>query len=70
MNQAYNTMILVPAYGRAYATKEALLADWEAGKDFRIVAGPYCSKRDLAAMKDLGYNVALTEPRIPAIIYL
>ena len=27
---------LVPAYGRDYKSKKALLTDWEAGKDFRI----------------------------------
>lgn len=38
------------AYGR-----KASIADWEAGKDFRIVGGPYCSKRDLAVMARDGY---------------
>lgn len=37
------------AYGRS--TNEA---DWLAGKDFRIVGGPYFSIRDLKAMKDEG----------------
>jgi len=27
----------VPAYGRDYRSKKALLADWDAGKDFYIV---------------------------------
>jgi hypothetical protein len=26
----------VPAYGRDYTSKAAVLADWNAGKDFRI----------------------------------
>lgn len=38
---------LVPAYGRDYKSKAALLADWEDGKDFRIVqTGQYTSIRD------------------------
>jgi len=39
----------------AYGRKSAI-ADWEAGKDFKIVGGPYCSKRDLAAMAKEGYT--------------
>lgn len=36
-----------PAYGRDYKSKAAMLADWEAGKDFRdAVTGQYLSKRD------------------------
>lgn len=41
------------AYGRRYATAQAALADWDAGKDFQImyvnrpaVVGAYCSQRD------------------------
>jgi len=29
-------MTLTPAYGRDYKSKKAVLADWEAGKDFII----------------------------------
>jgi hypothetical protein len=29
-------MTLVPAYGRDYRSKKAVLADWEAGKDFQV----------------------------------
>ena len=29
-------MTLVPAYGRDYKSKKALLEDWQAGKDFQI----------------------------------
>lgn len=43
---------LIPAYGRKYATVEALLKDWQEGKDFRIGSGgPYCSVRDLDQLK-------------------
>ena len=37
----------VPAYGRDYKSKAAVLADWQAGKDFRCaVSGRYLSVRD------------------------
>ena len=29
-------MTLTPAYGRDYRSKKAVLADWEAGKDFIV----------------------------------
>lgn len=38
------------AYGR-----EAKREDWEAGKDFKIVGGPYFSIRDVAQLKAAGY---------------
>lgn len=34
------------AYGRRYATAQAALADWDAGKDFQLLQGPYCSPTD------------------------
>lgn len=40
-------LILTPAYGRTYSTEQELLADWNAGEDFKVKAGPYCSIRDL-----------------------
>ena len=43
-------LFLIPAYGRFYDSKEALLNDWESGKDFRIVRGPYTSIRDLDSL--------------------
>lgn len=37
----------LPAYGRDYKSKAAVLADWQAGKDFRCaVSGRYLSVRD------------------------
>lgn len=45
------TIILMPAFGRRYETKQAAVADWEAGKDFRIQGtSTYCSIRDKVAM--------------------
>jgi hypothetical protein len=40
----------VPAYGRDYKSKAAVLADWNAGKDFRdALSGQYLSARDFPA---------------------
>lgn len=40
-------MTVLPAYGRDYKSKKAVLADWLAGKDFRCaVSGSYLSIRD------------------------
>jgi hypothetical protein len=37
----------VPAYGRDYKSKSAVLADWQEGKDFRdSLSGRYLSVRD------------------------
>lgn len=44
-----------PAYGRKYNSKEELKADWKAGKDFKILNGPYFSIRDFEAMKKEAY---------------
>ena len=37
----------VPAYGRDYKSKDAVLKDWNDGKDFRdSMSGRYLSSRD------------------------
>lgn len=43
-------IILVPAYSRIYTKKNDMLKDWKSGKDFKIMAGPYCSIRDKESM--------------------
>ena len=55
----YN-LILLPAYGRRYETNSEALADWNAGKNFRIVAGPYTSKRDVFRLAERHHNVILS----------
>jgi hypothetical protein len=49
--QVSSAIYLVAAYGRYYTTKDQVLQDWMAGKDFKIHGGPYCSVRDLEAMR-------------------
>ena len=44
-------IILVPAYGRSYTSKKAVLVDWETGKDFKIESGPYTSVKDKESLE-------------------
>ena len=60
LQQVSSPIVIVAAYGRKYTTKEAALKDWNAGKDFRIFDGPYCSIRDLPALKASASTVHLT----------
>lgn len=50
----YDEILLLPAYGREYTSKNQALADWRSGKDFKIYNGPYCSMRDITALQALG----------------
>ena len=52
-------LILVGAYGRTYDTIEAAKVDWESGKDFKILAGPYCSIRDIKKMKEMNHDIVI-----------
>jgi hypothetical protein len=47
---------LVPAYGRDYKSREALLADWRAGKDFREPDGRHVNSQDVDLVKAEGYK--------------
>jgi hypothetical protein len=51
LHQVTTPLFLIPAYGRRYRSREAALQDWQAGRDFQILGGPYCSIRDLEAMR-------------------
>lgn len=58
----YNSATILPAYGRDYKSKAAVLADWQQGKDFQVIMplsepqhiGAYLSIRDLEALKQYG----------------
>jgi hypothetical protein len=50
LDQVSSPLMLLPAYGRKYSTKESAVYDWKAGKDFKIVNGPYCSIRDVGQL--------------------
>jgi hypothetical protein len=46
-----------PAYGRDYKSKAAVLADWNAGKDFRdALTGQYLSVRDFPSQYPPGHH--------------
>jgi len=47
-----NGLELIGAYGR-----QTNMQDWRAGKDFRIVGGPYCSRRDVKEMQKEGFQM-------------
>lgn len=57
LNQVSSPLWLVPAYGRQYKSKQDVVRDWQAGKDFLIDGGPYCSIRDLDAMRSQFGNI-------------
>lgn len=56
-------LTLVPAYGRDYKSKKAVLADWEANIDFLIqdVSSPwdgaYITKKELVRAMHLGKDI-------------
>jgi len=53
-------LILMPAYGRRYESNDEAMADWKAGKDFRIIGGgPYTSIRDAERLARMHNNVIL-----------
>jgi len=62
LQQVSSPMTLIPAYGRKGRTAEAMLADWNAGKDFKIFGGPYCSIRDLLMLRADASSVKLWCP--------
>jgi hypothetical protein len=47
-------LLVQGAYGRKYTHSDQVRKDWDEGKDFQVVLGPYCSKRDDFA--ELGYT--------------
>lgn len=48
-----NSLILKGAYGRKYATKALMIADWKTGKDFKIENGQYISIREIKYVSPL-----------------
>ena len=69
-------LVLIPAYGRHYESAEAAIADWNAGKDFRSLNGPYTSNREWKHIRNAGFSAVrlawqhsplqLTPPIYPA----
>lgn len=46
-------LLLVPAYGRRYSSKQDAEKDWKEGRDFKIYNGPYTSIRDSKKLHEL-----------------
>ena len=47
-----NTITVVPAYGRDYNSKEAVVTSWENGSDFKVATtGQYIGKSELSFLK-------------------
>ena len=59
LNQVSSPVFLLPAYGRRYTSRQQALSAWQAGKDFQIYNGPYCSIRDIDALKQMSSGVYL-----------
>jgi hypothetical protein len=58
-----STLFIRPAYGRTYHSQQQALNEWNAGKDFKIINGPYLSNRDLPAIKrEYRYIVIFWQP--------
>jgi hypothetical protein len=53
--QVSGPLELIPAYGRVYLTKEDAVNEWMAGRDFKVINGPYCSVRDSNSLR-FGYS--------------
>lgn len=70
LSQASSPLVLVPAYGRVYNSVEAMMTDWNAGKDFRIWNGPYCSVRDLEHLRLEASTVTLCCPSRDLVVTL
>jgi len=54
-------LILVPAYGHKYDSKEAMIKGWVTGKDFRIITGSYCSIRDISRLKNKSTVITISQ---------
>ena len=59
ISQVSTPIILQAAYGRRYKDQQQVLDDWLAGKDFKILGGPYCSIRDEQKLRDMQCRILL-----------
>ncbi len=53
-------LTLIPAYGRDYASKAAVIADWNAGKDFESVgygSGGYVNLAQARELRIVEVNI-------------
>lgn len=66
-------MILIPAYGRDYTSKKAMLVDFDSNKDFRICDmslpddGRYTNKKELLDSGMVGKSVNIRYKKLTQI---
>ena len=64
LRQVTSPMLLIPAHGQRYETREHMQMAWDAGKDFKLYGySSLCSKRDLKALQDDSSSITITDPR-------
>jgi hypothetical protein len=61
---------LVPAYGRDYKTRKAVVEDWNGGKDFQTPTGAYANKEDAARLGLKAINIRFKQIREVAVLKL
>lgn len=42
-----NVLFILPAHGRKYNSVYEIVEAWDAGRDFKVISGPYLSVGDL-----------------------
>ena len=50
LDQISKPLVVMPAYGRQYNSRDEVVRAWKSGSDFKVVGGPYCSVRDVAKL--------------------
>ncbi len=66
-NFEFHCVVVMPAYGRKYSEPLEMLKDWNDGKDFKVLGGPYCSKRDTPFFKKIEMKVIRLYQETPKI---
>lgn len=68
LQQISGETILTAAYGAVYKTDTEVLEAWNAGKDFKVMRGPYCSIRDVSYLKQTSSRVLITRDYFSYIV--
>lgn len=63
LQQCSSPMLLSPAYGKVYDSKEDMLSGWVAGHDFHVMGGSYCSIRDIERLRNVSSSITLCDFR-------
>jgi hypothetical protein len=60
--QVSSPLQILPAYGSRYLNSDDMMMAWNSGKDFKIWNGPYCSVRDLPALRKESDRIYIMSP--------